>query len=79
VTAIAAALHSAGLPAEVSNSAGSFVCNHVFYSLMHLAAGQPWRAGFLHVPRAALPLDDVVRAIGIAIATAAAAISPVSG
>jgi pyroglutamyl-peptidase len=77
-TAIAAALRAAGLPAEVSQNAGGFVCNHLFYTLMHLAAGQSWRAGFLHVPRNALPLDDVVRGISIAIETAVA-VSPASG
>ena len=32
-----AELRRAGLPAAVSNTAGTFVCNHVFYGLMHLA------------------------------------------
>jgi len=34
-------------------SAGTFVCNHVFYGLMHLAAMRrhAFRGGFLHVPR----------------------------
>src|SRR6266581_2274356 len=38
IKAAAAVLREAGLPAIVSNSAGTFVCNHVFYGLMHLAA-----------------------------------------
>jgi len=52
VRAAAAALNAAELPAEISMSAGTFVCNHVFYHLMHLAAlrGQPFRGGLLHVP-----------------------------
>jgi len=47
-----AALREAGLPAIVSNTAGTFVCNHVFYGLMHLTATRhlPLRGGFLHVP-----------------------------
>jgi pyroglutamyl-peptidase len=55
VRAAVAALRAAELPAQVSMSAGTFVCNHVFYGLMHLAARRPaaFRAGFLHVP--ALP------------------------
>lgn len=77
VATIAAALQSAGLPVEVSSSAGSFVCNHVFYSLMHLAASRNWHGGFMHVPHSALPLDDIVRGIGIAI-EAAAAVNPAS-
>ncbi|MEV5504571.1 hypothetical protein AB0M50_55120, partial [Nonomuraea fuscirosea] len=42
----------AGLPASVSHTAGTFVCNHVFYGLMHLiASGWPGvRGGFVHVP-----------------------------
>jgi len=50
VKAAVAALRAAGLPAEVSNSAGTFVCNHTFYGLMHLAAGRRIRGGFLHIP-----------------------------
>jgi pyroglutamyl-peptidase len=52
IKAMAAALREAGLPAIVSNTAGTFVCNHVFYGLMHLAATRfpELRGGFLHVP-----------------------------
>lgn len=40
-----------GIPAEVSFSAGTFVCNHVFYGLMHALAAKPQvRAGFIHIP-----------------------------
>jgi pyroglutamyl-peptidase len=70
-----AALCAAGLPAEVSNSAGTFVCNHVFYNLMQIAARQRhrFRAGFLHVPRlaragepgAAMAVEDIVRGIEV--------------
>jgi pyroglutamyl-peptidase len=83
----AAALQSTGLPAEVSNSAGTFVCNHVFYSLMHFAAttGRRFRGGLLHVPRlpqqqleqernaAFMPLDDIVRGVRIVLEVAATA------
>jgi len=38
----------------VSNTAGTFVCNHVFYALMHRLATVPAlaraRGGFVHVP-----------------------------
>ena len=42
----------AGVPAKVSNSAGTFVCNHLFYGLMHYLAaeGNIRRGGFIHVP-----------------------------
>nr|WP_145549519.1 pyroglutamyl-peptidase I [Variovorax boronicumulans] len=51
VKAIVQALRAAGLPASVSNTAGTFVCNHVFYALMHRLTGRPGvRGGFVHVP-----------------------------
>ena len=61
VAAIVDALTRAGLRAEISMSAGTFVCNHVFYGLMHSvnrAAGtkRVLHAGFVHVP--ALPDDS---------------------
>jgi pyroglutamyl-peptidase len=73
VKAIVAGLRSNGLPAEVSQSAGSFVCNHVFYGLMHaLAKRRRVRGGFIHVPflpkqagrkDPSLKLDQMVAAI----------------
>ena len=52
IKAAVLALREAGLPAIVSNTAGTFVCNHVFYGLMHRAttAHPRLRGGFLHVP-----------------------------
>jgi pyroglutamyl-peptidase len=54
VVAMQQALHDAGMPAELSMSAGTFVCNHVFYRLMHALATEPGcastRGGFIHVP-----------------------------
>ena len=82
-----AALREAGLPAIVSNTAGTFVCNHIFYGLMHLVTSRrlPVRGGFLHVPylpeQAAglagiqvpsMALDDIVRGIEIILRVAAA-------
>jgi len=87
VKAAVAALREAGLPAIVSNTAGTFVCNHIFYGLMHLVASRrlPVRGGFLHVPylpeQAAglggiqvpsMALDDIVRGIEIILRVAAA-------
>ena len=47
-------MRAAGLPAAVSNTAGTFVCNHIFYALMHRLATVPAlsrsRGGFIHVP-----------------------------
>ena len=51
IKAVVAGLRDAGLPASVSQTAGTFVCNHVFYGLMHACAGRPGvQAGFIHVP-----------------------------
>lgn len=78
VKAIAAAISSAGIPAEVSHSAGTFVCNHVFFTAVQ-AADDGMRAGFVHVPWAnehspdgepALPLAQIADALRIAITTA---------
>lgn len=49
IKAILAALTDAGIPAEVSNSAGTYVCNHVFYGLMQALDGG-MRGGFVHIP-----------------------------
>lgn len=46
-----ASLAEAGIPAEISHTAGTYVCNHVFYGLMHaLRARRTARAGFMHIP-----------------------------
>ncbi|MGD9615304.1 MAG: pyroglutamyl-peptidase I [Alphaproteobacteria bacterium] len=84
IKAAVKALREAGLPAIVSNTAGTFVCNHVFYGLMHRAAtSRPtWRGGFLHVPylptqaarndgAPSMALADIVRGIEIVLAIAA--------
>jgi pyroglutamyl-peptidase len=88
VRAIEEALRTAGLAVEISNSAGTFVCNHVFYTLMHFStiSAAKFRAGFLHVPslraqpmaNAATPpmtLDDIVRGIRIALEVAQTSVS----
>ena len=51
-----------GIPAEISLSAGAYLCNQVFYLLMHWAAqqSQPIPAGFIHIP--SLPEQVVLRA-----------------
>lgn len=51
--AIVQALRGQGIPAEISFSAGTFVCNHVFYGLMQALEHQPQvKAGFIHIPYA---------------------------
>jgi len=78
-------MRAAGLPAAVSNSAGTFVCNHIFYALMHRLATRPalahTRGGFVHVPYlpeqaaskpgvASMALQTQVEAFRVAIRTA---------
>lgn len=79
IKAMRQALLDAGLPAEVSQSAGTFVCNHVFYGLMHRLAARPGtRGGFLHLPwlegqgEPGLPLGRMVEGLRIALACALA-------
>lgn len=76
VKAIVAALERHGIPASVSHSAGTFVCNHVFYALMHALRRRRVRAGFIHVPAAVvrpgprapgLPLALQIRAVTLAL------------
>ncbi|MCL3862009.1 pyroglutamyl-peptidase I [Actinotalea sp. K2] len=60
VKACVARILAAGVPAEVSGTAGTYVCNAVFYALMDLLAAAPdVRGGFVHVPRtpAQVPTD----------------------
>lgn len=56
VKAMVAALEADEVPAAVSQTAGTYVCNDVFYALQHLLATDPAlegiRGGFVHVPSA---------------------------
>ncbi len=76
---IVTALRDRGFPASISESAGTFVCNHVFYGLMHELARLPNAAhgGFIHIPAlseesnepAGLILEQTTEAVAIAIET----------
>lgn len=77
VKAIVRAVASAGIPVEVSHTAGTFVCNHVMFVALDEAAHRPGlRAGFVHVPWAdgegepSLPLETIAAALLIAVRTA---------
>ncbi len=52
VKAMVAAIQEAGVPASLSNSAGTFVCNHLMYGVLHTIAKRypGMRGGFMHVP-----------------------------
>ena len=53
IKSILVALREAGIPATISQTAGTYVCNHVFYGLMHALRRKPRvRGGFVHVPYA---------------------------
>ena len=67
------------LPASVSNTAGTFVCNHIMYQDLYLAEKYgDIKAGFIHVPylteqvvdkkdTASMSLEDIVRGLNAAI------------
>jgi pyroglutamyl-peptidase len=84
VKRMAQSMRDAGAPAAVSYSAGTFVCNQLFYLLLH-GARTRWpglRAGFIHVPGRpgqrsitargfeGLALDVQIRAVAAALQTA---------
>lgn len=51
IKAIVTALRQQGIPASVSQTAGTFVCNHVMYGLLHKLQGQAGvKGGFIHIP-----------------------------
>ncbi|EGQ9290295.1 pyroglutamyl-peptidase I [Vibrio vulnificus] len=50
VKAITHALQQAGIPCQLSHSAGTFVCNHLFYGIQHYLQARPIRSGFIHIP-----------------------------
>lgn len=84
VKAMLAALREHGLPASLSHTAGTYVCNHVAYAMLHLAATRRGvRAGFMHIPylpeqaarlrgAPSMALGDMVRGLEIALCVAAA-------
>ncbi|WP_462410277.1 pyroglutamyl-peptidase I [Neobacillus sp. Marseille-QA0830] len=39
-----------GYPAEISNTAGTYLCNNVMYTALHALKDQPVPAGFIHIP-----------------------------
>jgi len=76
VKAMVAALRGAGVPAEVSNTAGTYVCNHLMYGVLHFLAtrGMRARAGFIHLPFAAEQALDRRDTPSLPLATMAAGI-----
>ena len=80
VKAMVTAIRQAGLPASLSNTAGTFVCNHLMYGLLHLLATRypGVRGGFMHVPFApqqvtdrpapSMSVEDIARGVIAAVA-----------
>lgn len=77
------AMKEAGIPAAVSNTAGTFVCNHIFYGLMHILAqeGAKRRGGFIHIPymttqaarlgnQPSMSIETIAKGLEIAVLTA---------
>ena len=77
IKAMLAGLERDGIRAEVSQTAGTFVCNHVFYGLLHALATRRElagvRGGLIHVPwlpeqgQPSMPLDQIVQGLKAAI------------
>ena len=78
VKAMVAAINAAGIPAKLSNTAGTFVCNQLLYRCLHHAAliMPACRCGFIHVPyipeqttdKPSMKLEDIVKGLTAAIA-----------
>lgn len=73
VKKMAEAIQKAGYPGGVSNSAGTFVCNEVLYTLLNHFSGTDVKVGFIHVPylpeqgSPSMTLEDIQRALEAAI------------
>ena len=74
---MAAAIRDLGYPCKISNSAGTFVCNAVYYAALHEIAirqtcpdesGLPTQAVFIHLPsNDYLPIPSMAEAVKAAI------------
>jgi pyroglutamyl-peptidase len=82
VKEMVAAVRAEGIAAGLSTTAGTFVCNHIFYAMQNELAETSVVSGFIHVPLMpeqagefeglpTMPLDQQVRAIEVAIRVAA--------
>lgn len=79
VKAMVEAIRKEGLPSSLSNSAGTYVCNHLMYGVLYYLDKRPGiKVGFIHVPyipeqtknkkeMPALELSEIVRGLEAAI------------
>lgn len=80
IKAMVKAVREAGVAASVSQTAGTFVCNQVFYLLQHALAGTAIRSGFIHVPpmpeqvtvaaQPSMALETLVKGLRVAVQAA---------
>jgi pyroglutamyl-peptidase len=83
IKAMVEAMQKKGIPSIVSNSAGTFVCNHILYSIMYLVDKKysGVKGGFIHVPfipeqviskpnQPSMALEMITKGIEVAIETA---------
>jgi pyroglutamyl-peptidase len=76
VKAIVGAMRERGLQAAVSQTAGTFVCNHVFYGLLHHLQGRNTIGGFIHVPylpeqgTPSMALGEIIEGLKVAVEVA---------
>ena len=72
-------IKKAGIPANISNTAGTYVCNHVMYGILYKIHKEKLniKAGFIHVPfipeqvvnkpeKPSMSLENIVKAVEIA-------------
>ncbi|MDF2680399.1 MAG: pcp [Brevibacillus sp.] len=85
IKAIVKELREKGVPASISQTAGTFVCNHIFYGLMHAIAtvNPSIRGGFIHIPylpeqaarlvgQPSMAVETIVKGLRVAIEAALA-------
>lgn len=83
IKAMVARIREEGIPASISNTAGTFVCNHLMYGLLYLIHNKypSIRGGFIHVPYsteqvitkgnvASMSIEDITKGLGFAIEAA---------
>ena len=74
VRKIAEAINAAGVPSDVSYSAGAYVCNDVLYTLLARYENSDVRVGFIHVPYSkeqnrepSMKIEDIIKGLTKAI------------
>ncbi|MFZ9226519.1 MAG: pyroglutamyl-peptidase I [Candidatus Nanopelagicaceae bacterium] len=76
IRSIVERLQVSAIPASISLSAGTFVCNHLFYRLQHYCKGGEILSGFIHLPlmheqadefpgKPTMSIEEMVRGIGL--------------